>query len=94
MNNILIDLSVIGSIASIISIFYARYSLRQIKKSIRTGFSLDIIRIIEDVNREKSPFLEKDRDAYNILFRMQGELEVLHNKLLETFSIKDIRKNQ
>jgi hypothetical protein len=81
----------IGTIASILSICYAFYSLHKIKKSIRVGFLMDVRRMIETIERDKEPFKEKEKAAYESLFRIQGELEVVYKKLLETFSIKDIR---
>lgn len=94
MDNFLKVFSYIGILASILGIFYTGYSLYKLRKSIHIGFLIDIRRIIEDVNREKAQFIEKEKLAYDILFRIQGELEVVYDKLLKTFSMKDIRKNK
>lgn len=85
--------STIGNVASILSVIYAFYSLRKLKRSIRIGFLMDVRRMIDAIEQDKAPFTEKDRNAYDILFRIQGELETIYNKLLETFSIKDLRKS-
>lgn len=84
--------SYIANGASILSILYAFYSLHRLKKSIRIGFLIDIRRMIDTIERDKEPFKERVVPAYDALYRIQGDLEVTYNKLLETFSIKDIRK--
>jgi L-lysine 2,3-aminomutase len=85
-------LNVIGFIITGVSLlatihFYYR-SLAQLRKAVKTVFEKDIRRIISRIERNKEQFKETVPPAYQELFDIQDELEVISKKFPEMFEIK------
>ena len=85
-------LNVIGFIITGVSLlatiyFYYR-SVMQLRKAVKTVFERDIRRIINRIERNKERFKESVPPAYQELFDIQDELEVISKKFPEMFEIK------
>ena len=81
-------LSTFASIASILSIAFAFYSILQLRHGIKTSFTLDIRRLINRIERNKEQFKQITPEAYRELFDVQDELETISKKLLAMFWLK------
>lgn len=85
-------LNVIGfiltGISLLITIYFYYSSVKKLRKAVKTVFERDIRRIINRIERNKEQFKAIESLAYQELFDIQDELEVISKKFPEIFEIK------
>lgn len=84
-------MNVLSFSVSIIGIFIALYSIYQLRHAIKVGFTMDIRRLINRIERNKESFKQTSPQAYKELFDIQDELETITKKFLSMFSMKESR---